>query len=81
MQSIADNIQAHAIGETLKQGAKFPSRLLDRIVTSKLTMGVLAVVSDSTTVFGIFFDSINKPTNRLLVVLVLLALDDNLRWT
>ena len=78
MQGITDNVQAHTIGETLQERAKLPGSLLNVIVASKLTMRVLAVVSDSATVLGIFFDSINKPANRLLVIFVLLTLDDDL---
>ena len=47
-------------------------------VASKLTMRVLAVISDRAAVLGIFFDSINKPANRLLVIFVLLTPDDDL---
>ena len=58
---------------------KFAAGLVQGLVALELVVRVLAVIGDSLAVVRVFLDVPKKPTDGLLVVVVLLALDDDLR--
>lgn len=78
VHGIADDAQRRAVGEPLKERAQLTDGLIEGAVGSQLLTGILGVVGDVTTVRRVLLEVVEQPTNRLLVILVLLALDDDL---
>lgn len=78
LHGVTDKRKALSIGESLEQGAEFGGSLLQRRVALELLAGVFAVVNDGLPVRSVLFEEVQEPLNGLLVVLVLLALYNNL---
>ena len=79
VHGVADDAEAHTVREPLEEGAQLRRGLLQRVVGSEGLVGVLALVSGMATVRGVLLEEVDEPADGLLVVLVLLALDDDLR--
>ena len=78
VDGIDDGLEAAAIGEALEERAQFAGGLLERVVGSELLVRVLGMIGDGASMRSVLLQEIEEPTDRLLVVLVLLALDDDL---
>lgn len=79
VHSITNDTHAHAIGEPFDKCSKFAHRLVEGFIVCQRLVRILAVTGDSTSVLSVLFEEVEEPTDGLLVVLVLLALDDNLQ--
>ena len=77
VHGIANDVHAHTIREPFEKGAKLAHCLAERLIVRQLLVRVLALRSRGTSVRGILLKEVEKPPDRLLVVLVLLALDDD----
>ena len=78
MHGITDNAEVHAVGKPLEQGAELGGRLLERAVGGELLVGILSMTGNGASVRSILLDVVKEPADRLLVVFVLLALNDDL---
>ncbi len=78
LHGITDERKALSIGESLEQSAELGGGLLQRRVALKLLAGVFSVVDNSLPVRSVLLEEVQEPLNGLLVVLVLLALYDDL---
>ena len=78
MHRVADYGEAHPVREPLEEGADLVERGLEVGVARELLVRVLAVAGDGTAVRHVFLDEIEEPGHRFLVVVMALALVDNL---
>jgi hypothetical protein len=75
---IPDDVRAGAVGKAREKIADLAASGVERVITHELVLRVLAVLDDGLSVVSVLLDVADKPPDRLLVVLVLLALDDDL---
>lgn len=77
VQGVTNDTHAHAVREPLEKGPELAGGLVERAIAGQCLMRVLAMASDGMSVLGILLNEVNQPTDGLLVVLVLLAFNDD----
>jgi hypothetical protein len=79
VRGVPDDRGRGAVREAREQLAELAPGLVERAVAAELVRAVLAVLGDGLRVPRVLLDVADEPADRLLVVAVLLALDDDLR--
>jgi hypothetical protein len=75
---VPDRLHARAVREALEESAELAASLVHALIAPKRLVRVFAVVRNCLPVVGVLLDVVEEPLDALLVVLVLLALNDNL---